>query len=61
VTDPAGYEHGRGLHLDTSRKVDPGLFRIDFTNYMTRRVDLRSHFIDISEFACPALCRASTS
>jgi outer membrane lipoprotein-sorting protein len=34
VTDPQGYDTTVAVYnLDTSRKVDPGLFRIDFTKY----------------------------
>jgi outer membrane lipoprotein-sorting protein len=34
VTDPQGYDTTVAVYnLDTSKKVDPGLFRIDFTNY----------------------------
>lgn len=34
VTDPQGYDTTVAVYnLDTSRKVDPGLFKIDFTNY----------------------------
>lgn len=34
VTDPQGYDTTIAVYnLDTSKKVDPGLFRIDFTNY----------------------------
>jgi outer membrane lipoprotein-sorting protein len=36
VTDPQGYDTTVAVYnLDTSRKVDPGLFKIDFTNYVT--------------------------
>ncbi len=36
VTDPQGYDTTVAVYnLDTSRKVDPGLFKIDFTNYTT--------------------------
>jgi outer membrane lipoprotein-sorting protein len=36
VTDPQGYDTTVAVYnLDTSKKVDPGLFKIDFTNYMT--------------------------
>ena len=36
VTDPQGYDTTVAVYnLDTSRKVDPGLFKIDFTNYGT--------------------------
>jgi outer membrane lipoprotein-sorting protein len=35
VTDPQGYDTTVAVYnLDTSKKVDPGLFKIDFTNYM---------------------------
>ena len=34
VTDPQGYDTTVAVYnLDSSRKVDPGLFKIDFTNY----------------------------
>lgn len=34
VTDPQGYDTTIAVYnLDTSKKVDPGLFKIDFTNY----------------------------
>ena len=36
VTDPQGYDTTIAVYnLDSSRKVDPGLFKIDFTNYIT--------------------------
>jgi outer membrane lipoprotein-sorting protein len=36
VTDPQGYDTTIAVYnLDSSKKVDPGLFRIDFTNYTT--------------------------
>jgi outer membrane lipoprotein-sorting protein len=36
VTDPQGFDTTVAVYnLDTSRKVDPGLFKIDFTNYAT--------------------------
>jgi outer membrane lipoprotein-sorting protein len=36
VTDPQGYDTTVAVYnLDSSRKVDPGLFKIDFTNYAT--------------------------
>lgn len=36
VTDPQGYDTTVAVYnLDSSRKVDPGLFKIDFTNYTT--------------------------
>ena len=36
VTDPQGYDTTTAVYnLDTSKKVDPGLFKIDFTNYAT--------------------------
>jgi outer membrane lipoprotein-sorting protein len=36
VTDPQGYDTTVAVYnLDTSKKIDPGLFRIDFTNYAT--------------------------
>src|SRR6059058_911712 len=36
VTDPQGYDTTIAVYnLDSSRKVDPGLFKIDFTNYVT--------------------------
>jgi outer membrane lipoprotein-sorting protein len=34
ITDPQGYDTTVAVYnLDTSKKVDPGLFKIDFTNY----------------------------
>ena len=34
VTDPQGYDTTVAVYnLDSSNKVDPGLFKIDFTNY----------------------------
>ena len=34
VTDPQGYDTTVAIYnLDSSKKVDPGLFKIDFTNY----------------------------
>jgi outer membrane lipoprotein-sorting protein len=34
VTDPQGYDTTIAVYnLDASKKVDPGLFKIDFTNY----------------------------
>jgi outer membrane lipoprotein-sorting protein len=34
VTDPQGYDTTVAVYnLDSNRKVDPGLFKIDFTNY----------------------------
>ena len=34
VTDPQGYDTTVAVYnLDTSRKVDPGMFKIDFTHY----------------------------
>jgi outer membrane lipoprotein-sorting protein len=34
VTDPQGYDTTVAVYnLDSSRKLDPGLFKIDFTNY----------------------------
>src|SRR5918996_765666 len=34
VTDPQGYDTTVAVYnLDASKKVDPGLFKIDFTNY----------------------------
>ena len=34
VTDPRGYDTTVAVYnLDSSKKVDPGLFKIDFTNY----------------------------
>src|SRR5213075_2131585 len=34
VTDPQGYDTTVAVYnLDTSKKVDPALFKIDFTNY----------------------------
>ena len=36
VTDPQGYDTTVAIYnLDTSKKVDPGLFKIDFTTYPT--------------------------
>jgi len=36
VTDPQGYDTTVAVYnLDASKKVDPGLFKIDFTNYVT--------------------------
>jgi len=36
VTDPQGYDTTIAVYnLDSSKKVDPGLFKIDFTNYIT--------------------------
>ena len=36
VTDPQGYDTTVAVYnLDASKKVDPGLFKIDFTNYPT--------------------------
>ena len=36
VTDPQGYNTTVAVYnLDSSKKVDPGLFKIDFTNYFT--------------------------
>jgi outer membrane lipoprotein-sorting protein len=36
VTDPQGYDTTVAVYnLDTTRKVDPNLFKIDFTNYQT--------------------------
>src|SRR5438445_1002381 len=36
VTDPQGYDTTVAVYnLDSSKKVDPGLFKIDFTNYFT--------------------------
>ena len=36
VTDPQGYDTTVAVYnLDATRKVDPGLFKIDFTNYVT--------------------------
>ena len=36
VTDPQGYDTTVAIYnLDTSKKLDPGLFKIDFTNYPT--------------------------
>jgi outer membrane lipoprotein-sorting protein len=34
VTDPQGYDTTVAVYnLDSSKKVDPALFKIDFTNY----------------------------
>jgi len=36
VTDPQGYDTTVAVYnLDSSKKIDPGLFKIDFTNYGT--------------------------
>jgi outer membrane lipoprotein-sorting protein len=36
VTDPQGYDTTVAVYnLDSTKKVDPGLFKIDFTNYPT--------------------------
>jgi len=36
ITDPQGYDTTVAVYnLDTSKRVDPGLFKIDFTNYPT--------------------------
>ena len=36
ITDPQGYDTTVAVYnLDTAKKVDPGLFKIDFTNYAT--------------------------
>jgi outer membrane lipoprotein-sorting protein len=36
VTDPQGYDTTIAVYnLDVSKKIDPGLFKIDFTNYQT--------------------------
>jgi hypothetical protein len=36
VTDPQGYDTTVAIYnLDTSKKVDASLFKIDFTNYQT--------------------------
>jgi outer membrane lipoprotein-sorting protein len=38
VTDPQGYDTTVAVYnLDTSKKVDPGLFKIDFTDHSTSR------------------------
>ena len=38
VTDPQGYDTTVAIYnLDSTRKVDPGLFKIDFTTYPTSR------------------------
>jgi outer membrane lipoprotein-sorting protein len=38
VTDPQGYDTTVAVYnLDSSKKIDPGLFKIDFTNYQTPR------------------------
>jgi outer membrane lipoprotein-sorting protein len=38
VTDPQGYDTTVAIYnLDSSKKIDPGLFKIDFTNYQTPR------------------------
>jgi outer membrane lipoprotein-sorting protein len=36
VTDPQGYDTTVAVYnVDTSKKLDPGMFKIDFTNYST--------------------------
>src|SRR6266568_6713686 len=36
VTDPQGYDTTIAVYnVDSTKKVDPGLFKIDFTNYVT--------------------------
>ena len=36
VTDPQGYDTTVAVYnLDTTKKLDPSLFKIDFTNYST--------------------------
>ena len=36
VTDPQGYDTTVAVYnLDSSKKIDPGMFKIDFTNYPT--------------------------
>jgi outer membrane lipoprotein-sorting protein len=36
VTDPQGYDTTVAVYnLDATKKIDPGMFKIDFTNYMT--------------------------
>ena len=36
VTDPQGHDTTVAVYnLDSSKKLDPGLFKIDFTNYWT--------------------------
>ena len=36
ITDPQGYDTTVAVYnLDANKKVDPGLFKIDFTNYIT--------------------------
>ena len=36
VTDPQGYDTTVAVYnLDTSKKLDPNMFKIDFTNYLT--------------------------
>jgi outer membrane lipoprotein-sorting protein len=36
VTDPQGYDTTVAVYnLDTTKKLDPGMFRIDYTNYQT--------------------------
>ncbi len=36
ITDPQGYDTTIAVYnLDTTKKLDPGLFKIDFTNYRT--------------------------
>jgi outer membrane lipoprotein-sorting protein len=36
VTDPQGYDTTIAVYnLDTTKKLDPAMFKIDFTNYST--------------------------
>jgi outer membrane lipoprotein-sorting protein len=36
VTDPQGFDTTVAVYnLDSSKKIDPGLFKIDFTKYPT--------------------------
>ena len=43
VTDPQGYDTTVAVYnLDTSKKLDPGLFKIDFTNYRPAGLDSSS-------------------
>jgi len=38
VTDPQGYDTTVAVYnLDTTKKLDPGMFKIDYTNYQTNQ------------------------
>jgi len=38
VTDPQGYDTTVAIYnLDTTKKLDPGMFKIDYTNYQTNQ------------------------